>query len=99
MSPSEIGAFVVSWLLLGFASYALFHPYVDELKHKIVLNVIAFPCLLAIFLPPLRNEGPMKIAVYCVCFVVLFAISTVLYHFLERLKPRIKKVINAGRQE
>jgi hypothetical protein len=84
MTPIHIGGYIVSWLILGLLSYALFHPYVDTLKQKVIFNVIGLPCLFAMFLPMLRTEGPKMIAVYFGYFAILFAVSTVLFHFVEQ---------------
>ena len=71
--------------VLGLASYALFHPYyVGSLGDKIVFNVIAFPGVLAIFLPVMRGERPIMIPAYFVGFALSLAITTILYHFIER---------------
>jgi hypothetical protein len=75
---------VAVWWLLGLFSYILFHPYVDTLKEKVVLNAIAFPALFAIHLTVLRNEKPLMIPAYFVAFAVFFAISTVAFHFVEQ---------------
>jgi ABC-type Fe3+-siderophore transport system permease subunit len=75
---------LAGWLTLGLASYALFHPYVDTLKQKVALNVAALPALFGLFLPMLRSERPWMIPIYFVCFAILLAISTVLFHFVEQ---------------
>jgi hypothetical protein len=74
----------VGWWALGFVSYVLFHPYLDTLKQKVILNGIALPALFAMFIPMLRNEKPLMIPAYFVSFAIFFAISTVVFHFVER---------------
>lgn len=84
MTPILIGGYIFSWLMLGLLSYALFHPYVDTLKQKVIFNVIGLPGLFAMFLPMLRTEGPKMIAVYFGSFAISLAVSTVLFHFVEQ---------------
>jgi hypothetical protein len=66
----------------GLASYVLFRPYADSLKFKLILNVVALPSLLAMFLPMLRSESPLMIPVYFSVSAVSFALSTTLLHFV-----------------
>ena len=69
---------------LPFLSYALFHPYADTLKQKVIFNVIGLPGLFAMLLPMLRTEGPGMIAVYFGYFAIQFAVATVIFHFIEQ---------------
>ena len=86
-------AVAVGWLALGLASYVLFHPFVDTLKQKVVLNAIAVPGLIAFFLPALRNEQPLMIPVYFVSCAIFFAVAAVVFHFAEQwLYPSDVKV-------
>ena len=76
---------LVITFVLGLASYALFHPYyLDSLGDKIIFNVTAFPGVFAIFLPVMRGERSIMIPAYFVGFALSFAITTVLFHFIER---------------
>jgi hypothetical protein len=68
----------------GLASYSLFRPYADSLKYKVILNLVAFPGLLAMFLPMLRGERPIMIPIYFSASAVPFLLSTALLHFVER---------------
>ena len=68
----------------GLASYALFRPYADSLKYKIILNVVALPGLLAMFLPMLRSERRIMIPIYFSVLAVSFIVSTTLLHLAER---------------
>jgi len=76
---------IAGWWLLGLASYVLFYPYAVTLRQKVIFNVIALPGLFAMFIPMLRNERPIMIPAYFVSFAVFFTISTVMFHFVERL--------------
>jgi hypothetical protein len=75
---------LAGWIALGLTSYALFHPYVDTLKQKVLLSIFALPVLFAMLLPMLRSEGPAMVPAYFAGFAVFFALSTVLFHFIER---------------
>jgi hypothetical protein len=57
---------------------------VDTLKQKVILNAISLPGLFAMLLPMLRNEQPQMIPAYFISFAAFFAISTVVFHFVER---------------
>ena len=47
--------------------------------------MIALPGLFAMFIPMLRNEKPIMIPAYFASSAVFFTISTVMFHFVERL--------------
>lgn len=85
MPEHSITAAVVSGILPAALSYGIFRPYVEMLRHKVLLNAACFPVLIGFVAPMMRGEGPEMIPVYLGLWSIYFAIATVLLHYADRL--------------